>query len=96
MSGRNFIAVARPNGDGRLGVPGPLVHLMEVAQNGQIGRERILSEDEARRQVAALNRALRALDEGRRWDAQGGGEPVAAGGHYPFRSHRTLAEVGHD
>ena len=88
---RQFVAAAMPQGDRQRGVPGPLVMLTETGTRLRIERMRLLSENEARAMRDALSSALRDLECGRRWDAEG--KPVASRGHYPFTGHRSLADA---
>jgi streptomycin 6-kinase len=85
MSARQYTAVARPNGDPRLGLTAP--HILLIEHSGTvIRRELVFSEGEAEAASTALASALADLAGARRY-------PTAYLGPYPIRAHRTIAEV---
>ncbi|GAA3794708.1 hypothetical protein GCM10022600_15150 [Qipengyuania pelagi] len=106
---RWYSATAMPNGDARHGVEGQLVMLTEYrsssieavgakrlrgAPSDQIGalpKIKLLSRGEAEGLLRELQGALRTFDRAERMAA--GDAPGVARGPYPFRDHRTLAEV---
>jgi len=85
---RRFVAMAMPNGDGRFGVEGELVQVVESG-GGAVDRLRLLSRAEAEQLRGELAAALRAFDVGEAIT----GRPCAVRWRYPF-DHPTLAEVG--
>ena len=87
---RRFVAAAMPQGDPAFGVAGPLVFLVE--QRGeQQDRPKFLTCEEAAQLRDQLDAALRAFSLGAALAAPSE-RPVAAVG-YPFRGHRTVAEL---
>lgn len=87
---RRFAAAAMPNGDVRFGVEGPLVFLSEQ-RGGCVDRPKILTKAEAEQLRDQLNSALRAF--GLAEAMAEGFAARAATAPYPFRDHRTLAEL---
>lgn len=91
MPDRQFTALAKPAGFEDLGIPGP--HVLLIEHSGTtIRRQLPFSEAEAIALRDALNGAIRDLAHGRA--LADGDAPRAYQGHYPIRTHRTLAEVG--
>lgn len=94
---RTFRAVAMPNGDARFGVEGQLVFLCE--QRGHsTDKVKYLSRAEAEQLHAELGHALAAFSLAKDF---AGGIAAEIGARastapYPFRDHRTLAEVSAD
>lgn len=86
---RAFSAIAMPNGDARYGVEGQLVMLSE--HRGAQPKIKLLSRGETEELVRELQGALRTFDRAERMAS--GDAPGVARGPYPFRDHRTLAEV---
>lgn len=91
MADRQFMALAKPNGFPALSIPGAHVVLVEH-QGSTIRRQLTFTESEAVALRDALNGAIRDLAHGRAIAAHGDG-PGAYQGHWPIRTHRTLAEV---
>ncbi|MEQ5789060.1 hypothetical protein J3454_14280 [Erythrobacter sp. NFXS35] len=90
---RKFAAAAMPNGDARFGVEGPLVFLSEQ-RGGCVDRPKILTKAEAEQLRDQLDSALRAF--GMAESMAEGFAARPASGPYPFRDHRTLADLEAD
>lgn len=84
---RRFLALAMPNGDQRCGVEGPLVMLIEKRASGP-DKLRMFTRDEAAQLARELEHALGAFEVAK--DLAGA---VACRSPYPFRDHRTMAEI---
>ena len=95
---RRFHAFAKPNGDARFGIAGQLVCLAE--QRGHcVDRVKYLSRAEAEELRDELSAALRAFDlakELARAVVSALPSAVACRAPYPFRDHRTVAELPAD
>jgi hypothetical protein len=85
---RTFLAVAMPNGEARFGVVGELVFLSE-RRAGDADKVKILSRAEAENLRDELVRALATFDHAAA--LCGAARPAPAA--FPYRTHRTLAEV---
>lgn len=84
---RRFLAIAMPNGDRRFGIEGELVFLSEKRGHCR-DRLKFLSRAEAEQLRDEINAALRAFDAAKEMATA-----IACRAPYPFRDHRTLAEV---
>lgn len=84
---RQFSAVAMPNGDAQYGIEGQLVMLTEKRRHC-VDRQKVFSRDEAEQLVAELQTALRTFDV-----ASELATAIGCSAPYPFRDHRTVAEV---
>lgn len=83
-----------PSGDRLTGLKGPLVAVLvrEALIGGRAAKahRRFYTLAEARELHARLGQAIAALEAGLRLDAE---RPRAASDPYPFRDHRTQAEI---
>jgi hypothetical protein len=84
---RVFRAAAMPNGDARFGIAGELVFLCEK-RGHCTDKVKYLSRAEAEQLRGEIDNALKAFDL-----ARGLAVSVASRSPYPFRDHRSLAEV---
>lgn len=92
---RHFTAAAMPQGDSQFGVRGEMVMLVED-RGAAIPKTRLLARCEAEELVAALTGALRVFTLGPELSealSGGGMSPRACTARYPFRDHRTMADV---
>ncbi len=82
---RAFMAMARPVPDADCPLPGPVVQVVEW-HGSDLHSLKVFSRGEAAQLRDELTRALAALSAGDAWDAE-------CKAKWPFRDHRTLAEV---
>lgn len=87
---RTFAAFAKPQGDPEVGIDVPLVGLIE-RQGASVTRMRFYTPAEAAAIADVLRDALRKLDLA--GELAGQEPPRAAPRPWPYRDHRTLAEI---